>query len=217
MTISTRATLETAISTWMVRSDLTSLYGDFIQFGEIELNAGLRLLQQEVVVPVSVSLSQNAQTATLPTNFLEPISLLWSDIDGGPIQRSVGEIAAMLSSTTGRPDYFAYSSSFFFDRPAGQAYTLKSRHFEKWALGSGSSDTNWLLTNAPDAYLYAALAAAGSYARNPKDPAETWEGKRDRAVARLNRIDARSRKGAALTSDVALLSRRGSGYDINRG
>ncbi len=216
MTISTRAELKTALTTWLVRSDLISLYDDFITLAEIELNSKLRLLQQEAG-PTSVSLSQAATTATLPTRFLDLISLRWNDIDGGPEQRTLDQIAAMSTTGSGRPSNFAVSAAFVFDRPADQAYTLKSRHFEKWSLGTQTTDTNWLLTNAPDAYLYACLAVAADYARNLKDPATLWIAKREDAIQRLNRLDAKARRSAPLTSDVALLSRRGSGYDITTG
>ncbi len=215
MAITTRAELKTAITARIIRTDLTTLYDEFIQFGEIELNSKLRLMQQEIGTPSTVTLSSAATTATLPTNFLEPIALRWSDVEYGPTQRTTEQIADMSTTTTGRPRFFAYSSVFLFERPADQAYTLKSRHFEKWALGSGDSAANWLLTNAPDAYLYASLAAAADQARSLKDSASRWEDRRDKAIARLNRIDARSRKRAPLVMDAGLVS-SGGGYDINR-
>lgn len=218
VTITNRGTLKTAITSKLVRGDLTAQYDDFIQHGEILLNDDLRLLQQEVVIPTTVSLAQGAQTATLPTNFLEPISLQWSDVQSGPTQRTTDQIADLMSTTAGRPEYVAYSSAFFFERPADQAYTLKSRHFEKWALGAQDTDTNWLLTNDPLAYLYASLEAAAIQIRSA-DMIALWGAERSKRITKLNRRDARSRKGASLTVDAALSAIGGGhrGYDITRG
>ena len=226
MAITTRATLRTAINTRLVRSETDAQLDEFIQEGENELNAKLRLLQQEASTPVSVTLSSGANVATLPTSavtglggFLELITLRWNDLDGpGPTVQPLDVVRNSYSSSTGRPSYVAVSSDFVFERPADQAYTLKSVHFAKWALGSSTGDANWLLTNFPYAYLYAAMAAAASgYLRSRKLALE-WGAERDKWVAKLNDMDARVRKvGATLTVDAGLLGRGGSRYDINRG
>lgn len=218
MTITTRATLRTAINTWLVRSETDAQLDEFIQLGEAKLNRELRLLSMEIGTPSSVTLSQDATTATLPTNFLELITLRWNDLDGpGPTQRPIDVVRNAYTSTSGRPSLVAVSSVFVFERPADQAYTLKSTHLEKWALGSTDAAANTLLTTCPDAYLFASLAAAGTYTRKSPDGV-SWPEQRDRVIADLNDIDARARKiGATLSVDSGLTGRGGSRYDINRG
>jgi hypothetical protein len=215
MAITKRSELEAAIATWLVRSDLSALIPQFITFGEMKLNRKLRLLQQEIATPSTVTLSQNSTTAALPTNFLKPISLVWADVEGGPSLRTTQQIRASVSSSPSRPSLFAVSSVFVFERPADQAYSLKSTHFEKWALGSGADDTNWLLQNASDAYLYASLEAGGVYTR--KSPSGvSWGAELKTVIGMLNDADGESRAETPLVVDAALTGGRG-GYDINRG
>lgn len=227
MTISTRAELRTAINTRLVRSESNAQLDEFIQEGENELNVKLRLLQQEAATPSTVTLSSGANVADLPSTssvtglgaFLELITLRWNDLDGpGPEQMPLDAVRNAYTATTGRPSFVAVSSSFVFERPADQAYTLKSVHYAKWALGASTGDTNWLLTNFPYAYLYAALTAAASgFLRSAKLTAE-WGAQRNMWIGKLNDMDARARKiGATLRVDSGLTGRAGSRYDINRG
>ncbi|HYF54046.1 MAG TPA: hypothetical protein VEA41_07295 [Salinarimonas sp.] len=219
MAITTRDELRTALNTWLVRSESATQLDEFIQLGEAKLNRDLRLISMETSTPVTVTLSSGANVADLPTGFIELIALRWNDLDGpGPIQKPIDVVRNAYTSSTGRPAYAAVSGScFVFERPADQAYTLKSTHLAKWALGTASSSANALLTSHPDAYLFAALAAAGIYTRKSPDGV-SWPEQRDRVIADLNDNDARSRKiGATLTVDPGLTGRGGSRYDINRG
>lgn len=222
MTIGNYTQLQTAITTWLVRTDLpNSQILDFITLAEAKLNRALRLLQQETLA--TVTLSSAASTASLPSRFLELISFKWTDITGGPTQKSLGEVADIgVGLGSSRPQYFALSSNFVFERTADAAYTLNCRYYKSWNIAADT--TNWLLTNAPDAYLYYALDAAGIYVRKP--PAQiadtedqvTWAGLAMGIIQELNNLDARSRKGATLSVDSALLTyRRAGSFDINRG
>lgn len=218
MTISTRAELKTAVTTYIVRTDLTAEYDDWILGGENLLNRRLRLLQQETSTAVSVTLTSGNQTASLPTLFLELIKLRYSDIDMVIEQKPLAVVRDGFSSSSGRPQFVAVSADFVFERPSDATYTLKSTYFKKWALGSSSGDTNWLLTNFPYAYLYATLAIAARRRRDLKDPASHWEGRLAQEIAELNMMDARARRGGSLTIDSSMPGTGGSGrYNINAG
>ena len=82
------------------------------------------------------------------------------------------------------------------------------------ALGSGSPavTTNWILDEAPDAYLYGTLLQAAPYLRD-NDQAAIWA---DGFAAALADLRANERtKAGRLTTELPGLGRQS--YDITRG
>lgn len=211
MAITTYSELTTAIATWLKRSDLTSEIVDFVTLGEAHLNRKLRLLQQETTA--SVTLSSGASTASLPTGFLEPISLVYTS-DGVPlVQQGFDDLADLSQgASSGRPHYYGIGSTFVFERTADQAYTLTSRHFQKWDIATDT--TNWLLTNAPDAYLFSALIQAKAFVKKTED-VMVWSQGLQATIQELNTLDNRSRKQATTRVDSGMTGRRS--FNINRG
>jgi len=202
--------LKADVATWLARSDLTSVIPNFITMGEAYLNRNLRLLQMEN--ESSVALSSGAETASFPTGWIENLSLRYSDNSVRLEQISTAKMADRKSSGTGQPRDFIVTSTYEFERPADQAYTLKARYFKKFDIGTDA--TNWLLTTAPDVYTFATMVEAGVYTRNPEMIA-IWAPKREEGVKWLNSVDSRSRRNVKATVDPSLTSL--TGFNINRG
>ena len=80
---------------------------------------------------------------------------------------------------------------------------------------SDAAPTNALLTDYPDAYLFATLAEAGPFLRDA-ELAGSYEARLDRAIGEINAKDARSRAPRTLVTD---LPRRGTptAFDITKG
>ena len=85
-------------------------------------------------------------------------------------------------------------------------------YFNKWDVET--DDTNWLLQNAPDAYLYASLLEAKAYTKKLEDVG-LWSSGLDVAINDLNRNDNRSRRNATSRVDSAII--KAGRFDINRG
>jgi hypothetical protein len=178
--------------------------------GEAYLNRRLRLLQMES--EASVTLSASAETAALPTDWIENISLRYSDNSAKLEQISAAKLADMKTTAEGKPSDYIITSTYEFDRPADQEYTLKARFFSKWDITSDA--TNWLLTNAPDVYVFASMVEAGVYTRN-QNMIALWTPKRDEGVKWLNSLDSRTRRNVKATLDPSLASV--GRFDINWG
>src|SRR5262245_15894630 len=74
MAITTYAQLQTAIASWLARSDLTATIADFITLFEAAANRRLRVRQMET----STNLTPSSGAATLPTDYLAWRRLTWA-------------------------------------------------------------------------------------------------------------------------------------------
>ena len=197
----TYSELQTEIIDWTKRSDMAARVPLFIAMGESAMNSRLRLRSMETAA--SVTLSSGASTATLPTDFLEPISLAYSDSDNlrQYPQNELDNARAYLSTTSaGRPDAFAYgSTTIIFNRNADQNYTLTLRYFKKLDLATDLSNT--VLTLAPYAYLYGALQAYANWTEDGEGLSKYTQ-LFQQELKQLEHGDMNSRGRANLRSDL---------------
>lgn len=193
MSITTYAELQTAVANWLHRDDLVSLIPDFITLAEAKLNRALRIRAMENIATGTVS-----STVALPTGFVEMRSITVST--GGNTYPIPYVTPEKITSESGAP--LAYSivgdNIYFMDSTSGYTYTLT--YYKKFdALSSG---VNWLITNAPDAYLYGTLLEAAPYLKD--DPRiGVWQSLFSTSVQSLMAADKDDRYGNALAVRVA--------------
>jgi hypothetical protein len=117
------------------------------------------------------------------------------------------------SATRGEPAAWGIdAATLSFDRPCDQAYPFVLRYLAKVAL-SDAAPTNGLLTDYPDAYLFATLAEAGPFLRDA-ELAGAYDARLERAIAEINAKDARAKAAATLSVEQPLRARP---FDIARG
>ena len=212
MSITTYAELQAAAANWLVRGDLTQRIPEFIALAESRLNRVLRARLAES--EVSLTAIVGTRTMPLPAGFAEPLAL-W--IVRGGVREALRFIEPSLlgaSSLQGRPCSWSLDgASLAFDRPCDQAYGLVLRMLAKFAL-SDAAPTNALLTDYPDAYLFATLCEAGPFLRDA-ELASAYEARLERAIAEINTKDARARAARTLITEVP--PRAGDRFDITRG
>jgi hypothetical protein len=159
MSITTYAELQTAVTNWLDRTDLSSRIPEFIVLFEAALNRRLAVRQQMT----STTLTVTAGSATLPTDYLLWKRLTWQ---GNPTRELEYVTPAFLSAfnasgNSGSPTYFTIEGS-----------TIKVGLLDNTSLNIlyaqkvpplATTDPNWLLTANPDAYLFGTLAAAKTF------------------------------------------------------
>ena len=166
MALTTYAELKTSVGDWLNRTDLATAISDFVSLAEAQIERQLRTRQ--MIVRANASFAAAAEYGTVPDDFLETKSI---KLDTNPITYlSFQTIDAMdqLSNTTylssGKPLYFSVVGSQFRLLPIPDgAYTAELVYYAKLAKLSNTNTTNWLLTQAPDAYLYGSLLQAAPY------------------------------------------------------
>lgn len=207
MAISTFAELKTAVSNWLGgRSDLDSRIPEFVTMAEARINYGADAPFQsnplrigKMLTTSDVSLVANTATASLPTGYLEARRMYVA----GDTKRTLDYIAPTLFwgmngvNETGLPKaYTIEGDNIVFSPVPDTAYTLKLLHYKAFDALSADDDTNWLLTNAPNAYLYSTLFEASIYTRNQANQ-QLYLGLARSTVNGLNKASAVSQASGA--------------------
>jgi hypothetical protein len=160
-TITNYATLQSAIADYLNRADLTAQIQTFIQFAEADLNTRLR--SREMIV--NATATSDGQFVALPPDWLEAINMM---IVGGqsPLRYiTPDEADTIIKAKT-------YTSTRFYSMttgiielvpPAVDDITIDMVYYGKIPALSTANTTNWLLTKAPDVYLYGALVHAAPF------------------------------------------------------
>lgn len=198
MALANYSDLQSAVASWLKRSDLTDQIPDFITLAERRLNRELRLRMTEQDATLSVS--AGATTKALPTGFDSPIAL-WEvgEIENREL-RFLNSTQMEVSTEQGKVEYWTINgANIQFERPS-EAMTLLFRYIGDFSL-SDASPTNWLLTNQPDVYLAASVTEGFIYLMDP-DNAATWNARAVEAIRSINAEESRSRNLSTLSTDV---------------
>lgn len=159
--ITNYATLQSAIADYLNRQDLTSQIPMFIQFVEADLSNRLRS-REMIVADTITSVLGDVQ---LPADWLEAINL---KIDGGktPVRYITLDEADQITSEQfySKPNFYTIVDDVIRLVPApGQNEDIDILYYAKIPALSDSNTTNWLLSKAPDVYLYGALVHAAPF------------------------------------------------------
>ena len=202
MAITNYSTLQTAIANWLHRSDLTATIPDFIALAESRIN---RVLSARGTETESVlTATAHSEFVDLPADFGAPI-VLWLE-SFAPRQELILKQASELnySPIESFPNFYAIKSNQIqFDRIASDNYPLRLRYLQN--LDIATTDTNYILTNHPDIYLYGALVEAASFIRDEAQ-SPVWQQKFENAVIEAQGSE-NSAKNTLLTTENVNTSR----------
>lgn len=199
MAISTYAELQTAVSNWLDRSDLTSRIPEFIALCEDSLNKRLRIRAMENRATATV----DEEYVALPTGFLEMRNFQLNTSPKTRLDFVTPENIDTFwtGSTTGKPLFYTFIGGEIQLAPApGGSYTAEMDFYKKLDLATDA--TNWVLTNAPRLYLYGTLMQAEPFLKNDKR-LETWMRLYEQALQEVETADSREKhSGGSLTVRV---------------
>lgn len=175
--------LQSMVASWLNRSDLTALIPDFITLAEERLNRVLRVRQMEVDLAETEIASG---VIAVPVGTLAVKSLWVSGLDRKPLHSQSFDFVKSRG-IEGVPSVYAWQgTSFHFDG----AGSVEGVLYERIPTLTAEVDTNWLLTEAPSAYLYAALREAFDYIRNDSER-DRWAMRLDSVLNELNGVEKR--------------------------
>jgi hypothetical protein len=202
--ISNYTELQAALTNWLHRSGLDSRIPEFIALAESGLNKSLRLTQ--MVNQSNIAVSLGSAIASLPTGFLQVIEFT-DDAYEPLVPVTNAEILRIKLETTddSKPEYYTIDTAITFECESDAAYTYIMRYYKKWNIATDS--TNWLLTNAPNVYLYASLAEAAPFMKDMQT-AQSWMQMADKAIFDLKRQDRRISGAPTLRLDAGLSTSR---------
>jgi hypothetical protein len=194
--LSTYTELKAAVADWLNRTDLTTPIVDFISLAEAEMKRRLRRATESTTIYIS------AGNMNGPSDMAEPIALRLSTANGYsdiPLRLCTPEMLwerRAREGTTGRPtDYAYFDGQLQFAPVPDQSYDGILLYYQQLTPLSGSNETNAVLTEAPDAYLFGALLQATPYVEHDERIA-VWQMKFDTSIEQLNDMRARESYGA---------------------
>jgi len=202
MALTNYSDLLSAVAGWLNRTDLTSRIPDFITLAESRLNRELRLRVMEEETPLTITAGN--RTVALPTGFLEPIALWSTDT---PYRRQLIYLSPVqmdVDTSAGEIYYWTITgSNIEVDRPTSPTLSMIMRYLKSFAL-TEAAPTNWLMTNHPDAYLFATLVEAAPYLRDDKLLA-IWLARANQALSEINAKESRSRSLTILNTGLSYM------------
>lgn len=205
--IATYAELQASVADFLNREDLTATIPTFIRLAEARIDRDMRHWRQEL----RGTLSLTSQYTALPATFLQPIRLQLTD--GATSEVAPISVAQMMqmradrADTPGRPTHYALTAGQIELLPTpDDTYAAAMVYYGRLPALSVSNTTNWLLTEAPDAYLYGSLIHAAPYL---KDDARlmVWESLFKQSLDMLNSSSEDAKWGG---SGLRMKTRRGA-------
>jgi hypothetical protein len=195
MAISTYAELKTAVAAWLDRTDLTSVLADLVALAESDIRTDLRCRAMEQYTTGTLT----GATLAHPTRYLEARSLT---VDGKPFGYVTPEIYQAASDANSQRRIFTSigETLYVLNGTSGDAYSLI--YFQAFEAFDADADTNWLLTNHPNVYLFAACKQGGLYEGDDGKVAKFSELYQDA----LGRLASRERQSASSGGRMAIQS-----------
>jgi len=199
MAISNFTELQTAVSNWLDRSDLSDRIPEFITLAEAQMNRLLRIRLMEGRYTASTVKGQ--RNYALPTDYRQMRALR---INSDPIRvlqyltpQNMDSVWA--GSYTGTPiAYTIVANDIRLGPSPDSVLELDIDYYRAVTPLSGTTATTTMLTQNPDIYLYGALMAAEPFLMND-ERLVVWGSLFDKAVGNLESQDARDRhSGSAL-------------------
>jgi len=197
MAISTWSELKTAAASWLHRDGLSSRIEEFISLAEARIHYGSKdpMFPSE---PLRVRAMQQRDTGavssgsiTIPTGYLETIRLTITV--GGKNKtltyQPAAENAAWESETSEASFFTVLNGAIKIGGSNGGSGYVHDYYKAMDAL-SVSNATNWLITNAPNAYLYGTLIEAMPFI-GKDERLNTWYRLFAAAINGLNSQDKR--------------------------
>jgi len=198
MSISTYATLQTAVKNWLDRSttEITSRAPEFIALAEAKMNRALRVRQMESKTSGTMSSSSLA----LPSDWVAFKSIWYETSNTRYELTNITPQEAMRfddGSTDYPTGYYIAGSTVYFSPDSNGDYTVGYIYYQQIPALTDSNTTNWLLTAHPDAYLYGALLEAAPYLKDYPE-IQLWMTAFSAVVEQIKKADLDVMSGAPL-------------------
>jgi len=208
--------LQSAVVEYLARDQDTTLIArvpSFIQLAEAKFNRQLfhRQMEQRSIAVVDLS-SAEPEFIALPSDFQSMRRIRLSSVSGKPTLEyrsgaQIDEYRASTADVPAQPRYFTIFGDEMELAPTPDAVYTIEMVYRRLIPPLATSGTNWLLTSAPDLYLYGALLEAAPYIKEDAR-IQTWGLGLTSALGDLNTI------GQTSTFNAGPLQVRASGLNV---
>jgi len=199
MAISNYTELKTAVANWLDRDDLTDRIPEFIALAEARFNRVLRLRSMEAKYTADTVAGQ--RNLALPASYIQMRNFQVNTSPLTTLSYVTPEIYDRLwgGSTQGTPKFYTILANEVSLGPIpASTQEVEMLFYKKFDNLSGSVATNWMITNAPDIYLYGSMLEAEPFIMND-ERVPLWAQALQQGVSDLQEQDNKDRhSGSAL-------------------
>jgi hypothetical protein len=199
MAISTYSELTTSVANWLDRDDLTLRIPEFIALAEAKFNRTLRLRSMEAKYSANTVAGQ--RNLALPTGYIQMRNFQVNTTPLTTLSYVTPEIYDRLwgGSTSGIPKFYTILANEISLGPIPDSVMeVEMLFYKNFTNLSSTVATNWLILNAPDAYLYGTMVQAEPFIMNDERVA-LWGAFLNNAIQELQEQDNKDRhSGSAL-------------------
>ena len=199
MAISNYTELKTAVANWLDRDDLTDRIPEFIALAEARFNRVLRLRSMEAKYTANTVAAQ--RNLALPASYIQMRNFQVNTSPLTTLSYVTPEIYDRLwgGSTQGTPKFYTILADEVSLGPIpASAQEVEMLFYKKFDNLSVSTTTNWMITNAPDIYLYGAMLEAEPFIMND-ERVPLWAQALQQGISDLQEQDNKDRhSGSAL-------------------
>jgi hypothetical protein len=198
--IATYSDLQSAVTEYLARDQDATLIAripTFIQFAEAKFNRELFVRQMETRSTATVtSGTDDCEFILLPADFQSMRRIRLSGVTGKPTleYKSPAGLDAYrlaIDNVTDQPAYFTIFGNEIELAPTPNATFTVEMVYRSNIPPLASNSSNWLLSMAPDLYLYGALLESAPYLKED-GRIQTWALGFSNALASLNKLDRTS-------------------------
>lgn len=181
-TISTYTDLLTAMTEWLARDQDATIIArqpTFVQFFEANANRTLFVRQMEARSTTTVDITTTEpEMISLPTDFQSMRRIRVSSALGKPSLEyrsgvQIEEYRTSIANVASCPRYFTIFGSEIELCPTPDSNVTIEMVYRQNIPALASNSTNWLLTSAPDLYLYGSLLHSAPYIKEDAR-IQTW-------------------------------------------
>lgn len=188
-------TLQSAITDYLARSDLSTVVTTFISQAEARIYRELRVAAMEQIATPTVA----SGAFPVPADYLEMRNLYVTDAAGAYLfeleRMSPFQLRSnyQIQSSQGQPRYYAREAQNFILGPYPDAsYPVSMLYFARLPSLGTSNTTNWLTSANPDLIFAASMLEAGTY-MNDAQAVPYWEQRYQSIAQQVQQMDRRER------------------------
>jgi len=194
------ATLKAGVISFTGRDDLSPLFDTLLALGESAMynNESKPLRVSSLESSTSLVTVGGTNAVALPTDYIALRSLKMTD-GGEECELTYNSPSALQIGTGGQPQYYTINgTNITFDAIPDGVYTLTLDYYARPAALDSTNDTNAILTNYPDIYMYACMFSVYDYTTEPQ-MSENYYNKMVRSIRGAMKADSKGlRPNAAM-------------------
>ncbi|MFM0554812.1 hypothetical protein P0D69_28150 [Paraburkholderia sediminicola] len=162
---------QNVVATYLQRANLTAQIPLFIQMAETRLGNIIKTLPQQVALPYSLVPGQGTQIVSLPSDFGALIRATYNNVPLAYISPETMDLSRTCDNTY---QFTIIGTNLFLQTYVDGSSTLTLYYYQALQGLSDNNESNWLLEDYPNLYLYATLLEASPYMMDD-DRVGTWQ------------------------------------------